>query len=160
VNTEISYDQLISKFLDERIEGEDSIWRQASYAFFMKEQMQVPAPKIASDVGYSSRYINELAKTFRVFPTEETRARDMSFSIHAKCASSDDPEYWLDQACANAYSVKELGRAMKGDDVDGDDELSNAMKLWEKVVALIESGGDGSQYIKEQIEQLYVPTDT
>lgn len=159
MNTEISYDQLISRFIDERMEGEDSIWRQASIAYFMKEQMKIPANKIASDVGYSSRYINEMVKTFTVFPTEETRARDMTYSIHAKCATTDNPEHWLDEACANGYSVKELAQAIKGEPVEKD-ELTKAKKLWDDITKILEARGPGAEYIREQIGKVNVPTYT
>ena len=151
VHEEVSYDQLISEFINARVEGDNFIWKQGAIAFFLKETMQVSAKIVSSDTGYSPRHISNLVKTFTAFPTEDTRALDLSFSHHMLAAGTDDPAYWLDEAVKNAYSVRELKRAIDGDSPELD-PVSVAQRAWKKVEQLIELDNDGSDYLKNQIK--------
>lgn len=147
---EVSYDQLISEFISARAESDNFIWKQAAIAFFLREHMQVPANTVAGDVGYSSRYISSLVKAFNAFPEESDRAMDMSFSHHLLAAGTDDPVHWLDLACKEAWSVREMQRAINGEQPETD-PLEKAQRAWNKIISILEDGDDASDYIKEQI---------
>ncbi len=144
---EVSYDQLISQFIDSRVEGDAALFRQATLAFFLKEEVGATSKQIGGDVGYSSRYINVLVKTYQAFPTEESRVIDLSFSHHSIAAHSDNPEYWIDQAVQNGWSVRELSRAIRG--VKEADELDEAEKLWRKIELILMAAGQGAKLLIE-----------
>jgi len=149
--TEASYDQLIDQFIQDRLHETDTVWRQAAKSFFLREHMAVPAKIIGGDVGLSGKYITEMAKTFEVFPNEEDRAQDKSFSLHKECAYTDDPVGWLEKALEQGWSVRELKRAVKDGKPDPD-PVEQAAKLWQKVLDAIEEGGPAAEYLREQVE--------
>ncbi len=148
--TDVSYDQLISEFIDARVDSDSAVWRQAAIAFYMKEQMMIPAKTISSDTGYSPRYISQLVKTFSHFPEPDSRAADMSFSIHMVCAESGNAIHWLDLACKEGWSVRDLKSAIKGEKPPTPEE-EKARKLWDKVEQALEDEGPGAEYIWQQI---------
>jgi len=153
VHEEVSYDQLISEFIDARVEGDNFIWKQSAIAYFLKESMMISAKIISGDTGYSPRHIANLVKTFSAFPTEDSRAMDLSFSHHMVAAKTDDPKFWIDQAVDNAYSVRELQRAIDGDSPELD-PVSVAQRTWKKLESLIDRDDEGSDYLKKQIKLL------
>lgn len=147
---EVSYEELIQAFINAETDKDGSSWKQAAIAFYLKERMAVQAKTVSSDVGKSPRYVNQLVKTFSAFPEEGDRALDLSFSHHLKAAETDDPAYWIAQAADNHWSVRELQRAINGEEPQLD-ELAIAKKLWEKVVDTLEKGGEAADYIVHEI---------
>ena len=154
--SEISYDTLVSQFIDSKIEGDAALFRQATLAFFLKEQVGATAKQIAGDVGYSGRYINILVKTYQAFPTEESRVVDLSFSHHQIAAHSDRPDYWIEQAVINGWSVRELAKAIRGQAVD--DEMREADRVYGTVERIFLAGGQQANYLYERLTELLKTT--
>ena len=151
--TGISYDQMISEFIDARMQSDGAAWKQAAIAYFLKTHMSATGKQVASDTGYSGRYINQLVKTFSAFPEEDDRAHDMSFSTHLKCAETDDPVGWLDRAVAEGWSVRQLDRAIKEGKPDKD-EVEVAQLIWDKLTAMLEAKGEGAAWLRLRLTEL------
>ncbi len=145
LHMEPSYDQLISEFVDSKVASNECLFKQAAIAFFLKERMCVTAKQIGGDVGYSGRYVNVLAKTFSCFPEPESRAADLSFSHHQIAAHTDNPSYWIDQAVANGWSVRELSREIRG--IEDTDEVAEAERLWGKVELMLLAKEHGARLL-------------
>lgn len=149
--SEISYDTLVGQFIDSKIAGDAALFNQSMIACVLKEKMGATAKQIASDVAYSARYVNILVKTYLAFPTEESRVCDLSFSHHSTAAHSDRPEYWLNLAVENGWSVRELSRAIRG--VSEGDELDEAEKLWHKIELILLAAGQGARLLLENFRE-------
>ena len=158
---EYSYDQLISKFIETKLESEGSIWKQAALAYYLRNELGVSAGQVAGDTGYSGRYINQLVKTYSCFPEETDRALDVSYSIHALCATTDRPQYWLEQVLEHGYSVRDLRKAIKGEVIQPSD-LEIAEKLWDKCESMLYEGGPGAEYLTTAMRRYFdgLPTYT
>ncbi len=150
---EISYDSLISEFIDARVASDGALWKQAAIAFYLKNQMKVTGKQIASDAGYSGSYISKLIKTFTAFPEETERAMDKSFSLHMVCADTEDPQGWLNLAVAEAYSVRQL-KQMINEGKPEKSEIEVAALVWDKVVAILENKGDGADWLRQRVIEL------
>lgn len=145
---ELSYDQLIDDLIELRKEEIDRIWDQGAICLLLRERMQVKAKDIASQIGVSSGYVGDLARTYAAFPDDSSRNKEMPFSIHKLCAKSNDPEYWLRVAEENQYSTRQLQEAMQGKQ---NDPLKAANKAWDKVIKIIEEGGEVGAWMENQI---------
>ncbi len=154
---EPNYDQLVSELIDSKVAGSEALFRQAAIAFYMKERMGVSAKQIGSDVAYSSRFVNALVKTFSCFPDEASRAQDLSYSHHQVAAHTDDPVYWLGKACAEAWSVREMSKAVKGEQVV--DELREADRAVGVVERIFEAGGQPARYLYDKLTILLQEVD-
>ena len=150
---DISYDQLISEFIDARVESDDAIWRQAAIAFFLKNHMKTTGKQIASDTGYSGSYISQLIKTFEAFPDEDDRAKDKSFSLHLVCSDTDNPADWLDRAVTESWSVRQLKRAINEGRPEKT-ELEVAGIIWDKLTDMLERKGEGADWLRTRITEL------
>lgn len=76
---------------------------------------------IASNIGKSTSYVRQRLVTYRVFPNEDDRARDLSWTHHriAAMAESDkSPREWIDEAVNNQYSTRQMAQAVRGDIVE------------------------------------------
>ncbi len=60
----------------------------------------------------SKSAVRKACKASETFP-EESRALDLSYKIHEICASSNDPELWLNEAINNSYTERALRTAIK-----------------------------------------------
>ena len=147
---ELSYDQLISEFIDSCVEGENTIWRRAAIAYFLRVKLLAPAKAVSSDTGYSPRRINDLVVTFEAFPEETDRAKDLSFSHHMLAARTDDPVKWIELAIENGWSVRDMNRVIKGESPDAD-PIVPIKNIWKRVLTYLEIGDAGSDYLKDQI---------
>ena len=146
---ELSYDQLIQELVEAKKSRDGATWTEAAIAYLLRTRMQVPAKQIASDTGYSGRYVSLLVKTFGSFPEESDRATDLTFSHHQIAAQTSEPSWWIDQACANGWSVRDMKKAIKGE--SDPDPVEEAQRVWDKILKLIEAGGPGAQYLVNQI---------
>jgi hypothetical protein len=149
---EPNYDQLIGELINSKVEGS-----QAAIAFYLKERLGVSAKQIGSDVAYSARFVNNMVRTFSVFPDPDSRAQDLSYSHHQVAAHTDDPVYWLDKACAEAWSVREMSKAVKGQQVK--DELREADRAVGVVERIFEAGGQPARYVYDRLTILLQEVD-
>lgn len=151
---ELSYDIITQEIIDEKLNADGSLWRQAGLIYLAKDRMKATSKMLSADTGYSPSSIDLYAKTFAIFPSEGDRILDLSFSIHSTCASTDSPSHWLRLASENNWSVRDLKKAIKGEVVA--DPLDEAVKVWNSVLKVMEKGGDGQQYLQDRIAE-YTP---
>jgi hypothetical protein len=144
---EISYDSLIDRLIEAKMEGEGATWKVSAITFFLSTEMGATSKMISGDTGYTPRYISDLVKTFAAFPTEDDRASDKTFSIHMVCAQQDDPAAWLDRAVAEGWSVRELKRAIAGEQPTPD-PVEVADRLWDKILKILAEGGPGAEHLR------------
>ena len=115
-------DRLISQFLDAQRDGNRARWRQADLATAVfAEAGSRGLAKLAQASGFSLDYLRMFVRTAAAFPPGRRRI-ELSFSHHriAQRAAKrfpdgtreHDPQFWLDQAVAQAYRAEQLRRAM------------------------------------------------
>jgi len=150
---ELSYDQLIDQLIEMRKEEAERLWDQASVVFVLRNKMQAKAGDLASSIGCSAVYINDLARTFGAFPDPTARNIELTFSHHKLCAKSDSPEYWLNMAEQNQWSTRQLQDAIKGKKKD--DPLEKVRKLYEKIEKVLDEGGPEGEWLQEQIRAFF-----
>lgn len=149
---ELQYDQLIDALIELRKEEADKIWEQGSIVYVLREKMRATAGDVASQIGVSSVYVNDLARTFAAFPDTSDRSVELSFTHHKMCAKTDNPMYWLEQAEMHQYSSRQLSEAIKGKPTDN--EIDKARKLFDKIVDILESGGPASDWLVSRLMEL------
>ena len=149
-----SYDQIISRIIDLSQASDENLWSQAALFFYAREGMCVKAGQIASDAGYSAVYVRELSKTHQVFPDEDSRPykEAITFSHYRMCAKTDDPHSWIAQAAENAWSVRELIKALAGEKMP--DELREASRVLAKVESILDSEGEAAAWLWNEINSL------
>lgn len=91
---------------------ETTLWERAAILNGLLES-GIKQKTLSSLVGCSPATIREQTRTYRAFPDENMRAKDMSFTIHRIASKTDEPEIWLDKACINGYSTRQLDEAIK-----------------------------------------------
>lgn len=94
------------------------------------------ARAMASALGCSARYVEMLMRTAKVFPPE-TRAADMSWEHHRICACTKDPQGWIDRACAEGWSTRQLREAIRASRDTGPDR-QDAMREADILVRRVE----------------------
>ncbi len=149
---DLQYDQLIDQLIELRKEEVDKIWGQGAAIYVLRERMRAKAGDIASQIGVSSVYVNDLARTFAAFPDPSYRSLELSFSHHKIAAKTDNPQYWLEQCEANQWSTRQLTDAIKGKPADS--EIDKAVKLFEKVLNILEAGGPASEWLSDRLSEL------
>lgn len=143
-------EELFDRLVELKKEEADKIWEQAGLVALLKLKHQVKAGDIAAQIGVSSAYINQLAKTFQAFPDESMRARDLSFSHHKLAAKTENPEEAIDKALANGWSIREFEKALRGEPIES---ISKAEKAWSSVLKIIEGGGEEASWLQQQIHE-------
>lgn len=146
-----SFEEVLQRLVDMRLAEADSIWNQASLIFVLIEHYKAKAGDIASQINCSSQHVLDMARTFRAFPEEGTRARDAPFTIHKLCARTDDPQGWLEKAVADAWSVRELQKALRGEAVA--EPLREAQAVWHKVEKILQAGGPGAEWLETRWDE-------
>lgn len=117
-------------------------------------QMGETVGQLASDNNCTKSYIRQLMKTWKAFPTEESRLpfSDLSY-VHFKLAAyAGEPVYWLEQAVDHAWSTKELRQAIKGIVVV--DELREADRIVGKVERCLAQRDQAALYLYDHLSQL------
>lgn len=117
---------------------------------------------IASQIGKSSSYVRQRLITYRAFPEEDERAKDLSWTHHriAAMATHDGktPAELLDEAVANQYSTREMLRAIKGlpvcEEEENDETFKKAEKVLDDVKNLIEEGGEAAFWLDRELRKL------
>ena len=91
---------------------ETTMWERAAILSSLVES-GIKITHLSALVGCSPATIREQVRTYRAFPNEDTRAKDMSFTIHRIASKTEEPEKWLDEACEKGYSTRQLEEAIK-----------------------------------------------
>ncbi|WP_054697647.1 HNH endonuclease signature motif containing protein [Syntrophomonas palmitatica] len=90
---------------------ETAKWLKAEVLTAMVD-MKIKVTEISSLVGCSPASVRESIKTFRAFPEPHMRALDKSFTHHRIAAKTTNPQKWMDVACIQALSTRQLREAI------------------------------------------------
>lgn len=138
---------------------DDCKWRQGEILAALVD-CGVPQRTIASEMGKSASYIRERVKTWRAFPDEGTRVRDLSWQHHRIAAKTDDPQAWITKASDNGWSTRDLERAIREAKNPGlalsqeEKELKQAEALFAKLEETITKGGPAGKWLLEETAKL------
>jgi len=133
---ENSWETDVSVFIQYQQERDDSGWKLAEHATRMRKKYGPnTASKLAAEVNLSAAYLRKLMDAANAFP-EEKRDLGLQISHHIEAAQSDRPEYWLQQAAENNWSVREIRQAKKdvNDQRSEDEDLQVQMERLEQQV--------------------------
>jgi hypothetical protein len=151
---EITYEFLRDDTIAAEEEGEKQKWRQARNIYIMYRQLGKKYKGIGADIGKGESTVRAYAQTFAAFPGEEDRPKELTFSHFTIAARTNNPEYWIERANKEHLSVREMRKAIKGD--ESPEVLREAEATWSKVLRIIEAGGEAAEWLKGQIAEYRV----
>ncbi|KXG74662.1 hypothetical protein AN618_21920 [Fervidicola ferrireducens] len=67
---------------------------------------------LSSQLGDSPAKIRELIKTYKAFPTEDSRVPELSWYHHRLAANTDNPQAWIALAAERQWSTREMKKAI------------------------------------------------
>ncbi len=124
---------------------------------------------IANQIGRSVAYIKTLHKTYKAFPTEESRVPTLSWTHHRIAAFTDDPEKWIARAAGidengnetgEEMSTRELRAAIKKElneeEVEEEKERAykKARKVFDDFISVVENGGEPAEWLVNEVIKL------
>lgn len=133
---------------------EDTRWERGMILAHLLDRRGMLPRAVSSLLGCSPAQVRELAKTWRAFPTEESRARDLSFMHHRLAAGTENPAWWIDRAVANGWSTRRLReeiRAAQGPGALRDMLREKAERSLRMVREVLVQGGEVSEWLREQL---------
>jgi len=136
---------------------EDTRWERGMILAYLLDRRGMRPQAVSSLLGCSPAQVRELAKTWRAFPTEESRARDLSFMHHRLAAGTDNPAWWIDRAAAEGWSTRRLReeiRAAQGPAAFRDMLREKAERSVRMVREVLAQGGEVSEWLREQLAVL------
>lgn len=119
-----------------------------------KQHIQTFIKQMASDLGCTARYVQELIRVAETFPEEE-RALDQSWYLHRVAARTEDPKGWLERAVAAGWSTRQLEEALWNACSKGNEEEKAKRKADRIRRTLEEFLEEQGQYAKEEIRRIY-----
>lgn len=143
-----------------------AIWAKAEILYYIVEHMKKNGSKLkdiyrqlSPCVGCAPETIKVRAKTFQAFPEPHMRAQDKSFTIHRIAAATEEPEKWIDIACANDYSTRQLTDAITAEKgtkngVTKDVNEAKAARAVRMVKEILEYGEEPAAWLREQLSLL------
>ena len=128
----------IARFTTLMEKEQETQWQQAELALAMAARYgRKTASMVASEVGVSAGYVRHLIATAKAFPTDGTRAKDLSFSHHRIAAVSKDPQTWIERSIEGGYSVEQLREAIRSSR-DRIAQADGARRFEERLLRLVE----------------------
>ncbi|MCL6437233.1 MAG: hypothetical protein K6T51_01370 [Rubrobacteraceae bacterium] len=114
-----SWEEHVSAWLEVEESMQNHLWALAAIAASVTTRYGEKAiPKFASEVGYSTRRIYELASTYRAWQYRE-RSQGLSFQHHAVAARAEDPEAAIERAEVEGLSTRELAAEVRREKEEG-----------------------------------------
>lgn len=154
-----SWEEILQLLLSLEEAQDDCKWQQGEVLAALAE-CGVSQRTIATEIGKSSSYVRERIKTWRAFPEEGTRVRDLSWQHHRIAAKTDDPQGWIAKAADNGWSTRDLERAIKEARnpnsalTQEEKELKQAEALFAKLEEVVAKGGPAGKWLLEKTENL------
>ncbi len=153
-----SLDEVLQAYFSYVEITETTLWERAAILSGLLES-GLKQKNLSSLVGCSPATIREQVRTYRAFPEESMRAQDMSFTIHRIASKTQKPEKWIDSACINGYSTRQLEEAIKletgGEEIRKSAQLEKAERAIRMLKEVIESDNIEAQtVIAEEIVEL------
>ena len=109
---------------------------------------------MASQLGITDRYVQEIIKVARVFP-QERRAMDHSWYLHKLASQTKEPDWWLDKAVENAWSTRQLREEIDKSKDTGPREIKAIKRAERLIKSITEFLAGDAVYAFEQVEQMY-----
>lgn len=147
-------DDLIQLYVSLLESEEDTRWQRAAIVVALVDGMKIPIRKVSGLLGCSPAQVREMARTWRAFPTPESRAKDLTWYHHRVAATTNDPEGWIDQAAANAWSTRQMQEAVNASEnqhAEADLALAKAEKAVRMVREVLGSGGAPAQWLASEL---------
>ncbi len=88
-------------------------WGIADYALEDKDGNGLSADAIASAWGMKAATVNKLIRAARLFPREEDRLAELSFSHFVTACATTDPHAWIAKAADQHWSTRDLADEIK-----------------------------------------------
>lgn len=157
--TSHSVDELVQRYLS-LVEGEDaSKWERGAILVVMLDGMKMKPPAVASLVGCSPAQVRELAKTYRAFPEEADRAKDLSWFHHRVAANTTEPKVWIEKAVASGWSTRQMRESIKAasakcDEAVRDMALAKAEKALTLMKETLAAGGEAGAWLRRELARL------
>lgn len=154
-----SWEEILQLLLSLEEAQDDCKWQQGKILAALID-CGVPQKVIVSETGKSSSCIRERVKTWRAFPDESTRVRELSWQHHRIAAGTDDPQGWIAKAADNHWSTRDLEKAIKEARNPGsaltqeEKELKQAEALFAKLEETIAKGGPAGKWLLEKTAEL------
>ncbi|MEW6772176.1 MAG: HNH endonuclease [Bacillota bacterium] len=154
-----SWEEILQLLLSLEEAQDDCKWHQGEILASLAE-CGVSQRAVASEIGKSSSYVRERIKTWRAFPEEGTRVRELSWQHHRIAAKTDDPQNWIAKAADNGWSTRDLERAIKEARnpnsalTQEEKELKQAEALFAKLEEVVAKGGPAGKWLLEKTEEL------
>lgn len=111
----MTYDEVLGQ-LHTLAEADEAVaWSKAELVTAALGLDGVTPSQLAHDLGCSKSYVRRLAKTYKTFPTPESRwqAPNATFSHHRICAETTDPGMWLTRCAEHEWSTRDLQAAIR-----------------------------------------------
>lgn len=155
-----SLEVLIQSWVNSEEQEREARWTKGSIVVIMLDLMQLSAEETASLLGCSSSQVRELAKTFKAFPTPESRAKDLSWYHHRLAAQSKKhAQNWIDQAAQKGWSTRQLEEAMREARAESDESrkeraLQRAERTFRAAREILEAGGQAADWLREKLSSI------
>lgn len=155
-----SLEVLIQSWVNSKEQEAEAKWTQGSIVVIMLDLMRMSVNEVASTLGCSSSQVRELAKTFKAFPTPESRAKDLSWYHHRVAAQSKhDAQMWIDLAAQNGWSYRQLEEAMREARAESEDSrkekaLRRAERAFRLVKEVLDAGGGVAEWLAAKLISL------
>ncbi|MEW6228061.1 MAG: hypothetical protein AB1700_08250 [Bacillota bacterium] len=154
-----SWEEILQLLLSLEEAQDECKWQQGEVLAALAE-CGVSQKAVASEIGKSASYVRERIRTWRAFPEEGTRVRDLSWQHHRIAAKTDDPQNWIAKAADNGWSTRDLEQAIKearspnSAVTQEEKELKQAEALFAKLEEVIAKGGPAGKWLLEKTENL------
>lgn len=133
-------------------------WIEAEILYNIAD-LNLSIKDISTQVGRSPAHIRERIKTFKAFPEEHMRAQDLSFTHHRLAAGTEEPEKWINRACEEGFSTRQLKQVIVAECSNKvgtmqDEILGRAEVVVRMAKEIFEYGDQPANWLHEQLSQL------
>lgn len=150
---EYTLEELVQSYISLEEKENETRWVKGQILDILIER-GAKAGWIASQVGVSAAQVRVMVRTFRAFPTEESRMPALTWFHHRIAANTSNPEQWICEAADGHYSTRQLQAVIKGK-TESDDEKKQkkAEKALRDVVNIIDAGGKSAVWLFDELQK-------
>ena len=154
-----TYEDILNMYLQCVEVGQDSLWNRSALTTVMSEYMQMTPKNIASAVGCSASLCRKMVRTFNAFPMEESRVPFLSYRHHQIAAHTDNPQQWIEKACNNQWSTRQMEEQIRCSEGDIEEfDLEKAEKVIRMAKEVIEKNNSASIFLIGELKALIALT--
>ncbi len=149
-----SYEELMQMAVECRQQGEAAQWTLGALCSLMTEICQVKRGDIASMLGCSARYVGELIRVWRVFPSDSQRVPDLGWEHHRIAASQMDPKAWIEMAADEEWSTREMRAAVKAVHPVEEAAMVRAKRAWNLVQSVLDGEPEAAAWLLQKLGEI------